>query len=40
MRSDTLFYPLFKEFPGVFFELLGLEEEEARAYSFASVEVK
>jgi len=40
MKSDTLFYHLFQEFPGIFFELIGRKGQEAEGYSFASVEIK
>jgi predicted transposase/invertase (TIGR01784 family) len=40
MRRDTLFYRIFKEFPGLLFELAGNSPENAAGYRFSSVEVK
>ncbi|MFB2891513.1 Rpn family recombination-promoting nuclease/putative transposase [Aerosakkonemataceae cyanobacterium BLCC-F50] len=40
MRTDTLFYRLFQEFPGIFFELIDRQYNEARNYEFTSVELK
>ncbi len=40
MKTDSLFYRLFKEFPGIFFELIGASPETAVNYQFTSVEVK
>ncbi|MBX9255051.1 Rpn family recombination-promoting nuclease/putative transposase [Desmonostoc muscorum CCALA 125] len=40
MRTDSLFYRLFQEFPSIFFELIGNPPEEASLYQFSSVEIK
>lgn len=40
MKTDSLFYSLFREFPGIFFELIGQPDSEAESYQFTSVEVK
>lgn len=40
MKTDTLFYQLFKNFPSCFFELIDRHTSEADAYQFTSVEVK
>ena len=40
MKTDSLFYNLFREFPGIFFELIGQPDSEAESYRFTSVEVK
>ncbi len=40
MKTDTIFYQLFLAFPGIFFELIGQNPEEARGYEFTSIEVK
>src|SRR5689334_5236354 len=40
MRTDSIFYKVFKTFPSAFFELINLQPSEANAYSFASVELK
>lgn len=40
MKTDTLFYSLFQEFPSIFFELIGRPFEDANAYQFSSVELK
>ncbi|MDZ8259956.1 Rpn family recombination-promoting nuclease/putative transposase [Nostoc sp. ChiQUE01b] len=40
MKTDSIFYRLFKEFPHIFFELIGNSGETANLYQFSSVEVK
>ena len=40
MKTDSIFYRLFQEFPSIFFELIGEPPEEADAYKFSSVEIK
>ncbi|MEA5577858.1 DUF2887 domain-containing protein [Anabaena sp. UHCC 0451] len=40
MRRDTLFYQLFKQFPGLIFELVDQKPPEAADYQFDSIEVK
>ncbi len=40
MKTDSLFYRLFQEFPDIFFELIGTTPEIASNYQFSSVEVK
>ncbi|MEH1884732.1 DUF2887 domain-containing protein [Nostoc sp.] len=40
MRRDTIFYKLFKQFPGLLFELVNEPPLEAENYQFESVEVK
>ncbi|MEH2244496.1 Rpn family recombination-promoting nuclease/putative transposase [Nostoc sp.] len=40
MRRDTIFYKLFKQFPGLLFELVDEPPPEAENYQFESVEVK
>jgi predicted transposase/invertase (TIGR01784 family) len=40
MKTDSLFYRLFLEFPQFFFELIGLSPEAASGYQFTSIEVK
>lgn len=40
MKTDHLFYSLFKQLPGSFFELIGLSASVAESYSFDSVELK
>ena len=40
MKTDSLFYRLFQEFPDIFFELIGSTPEIASNYQFSSVEVK
>ncbi|MFN6465484.1 MAG: Rpn family recombination-promoting nuclease/putative transposase [Nostoc sp. DedVER02] len=40
MRRDTIFYKLFKQFPGLLFELVDEPPPEAEKYQFESVEVK
>ncbi|HLO84469.1 MAG TPA: Rpn family recombination-promoting nuclease/putative transposase [Nostocaceae cyanobacterium] len=40
MKTDSIFYRLFQEFPSIFFELIGYSPEIADSYQFSSVEVK
>ena len=40
MKTDTIFYSLFQEFPRFFFELIHRSPEEAAAYEFTSREIK
>ena len=40
MKTDTIFYRLFQEFPSIFFELIGQAELPADTYQFTSIELK
>ncbi|NEO26771.1 MAG: Rpn family recombination-promoting nuclease/putative transposase, partial [Kamptonema sp. SIO4C4] len=40
MKTDTIFYDLFQQFPSFFFELLNQPPQAADQYHFSSVEVK
>ncbi|KJH73510.1 Rpn family recombination-promoting nuclease/putative transposase [Aliterella atlantica] len=40
MKTDTLFYRLFQEFPSIFFELISQPATQADAYQFTSIELK
>jgi len=40
MKTDSIFYRLFQEYPAAFFEVLGQPGEVAQNYTFTSVEVK
>ena len=40
MKTDPIFYQIFLEFPGLFFELINQSPELAKVYQFSSVEVK
>ncbi len=40
MKTDTLFYYLFQEFPSIFFELIGQSASLADDYQFTSIELK
>ncbi len=40
MKTDSIFYRLFQEFPSIFFELIGRSPDEAADYQFSSREVK
>lgn len=40
MKTDSIFYRLFQEFPRIFFELIGHLPTEANTYNFSSVEIK
>ncbi len=39
MKTDSFFYRFFREFPEVFFALIGENERKTRLYKFSSVEV-
>ncbi len=40
MKTDTIFYQLFKEFPRSFFELIGEPDTNLNAYEFTAPEIK
>jgi len=40
VKTDSIFYRLFKEIPSIFFELIGNLPQTADAYEFSSVEIK
>jgi predicted transposase/invertase (TIGR01784 family) len=40
VKTDSIFYRLFQEFPSIFFQLIGNPPETANIYQFASVEIK
>jgi predicted transposase/invertase (TIGR01784 family) len=40
VKTDSIFYRFFQEFPGIFFELIGNTPETASNYQFSSVEIK
>ncbi|HEY9802682.1 MAG TPA: Rpn family recombination-promoting nuclease/putative transposase [Leptolyngbyaceae cyanobacterium] len=40
MKTDSIFYRLFQEFPDIFFELIGDSPDLASIYQVSSVEVK
>lgn len=40
MKTNTLFYYLFQEFPSIFFELIGQSASLADDYQFTSIELK
>src|SRR5262249_13326665 len=40
VKTDALFYRLFKEWPECFFELIGRPASDARRYRFDAVELK
>ena len=40
MKTDSIFYRLFQEFPDIFFEIIGQNVNQAESYEFTSVEVK
>lgn len=40
MKTDTLFYQLFQEFPSIFFELISQPVTQAHVYQFTSIELK
>ena len=40
MKTDTLFYQLFQEFPWIFFQLIQQEQINIDAYEFIAPEIK
>ena len=40
MKTDSLFYELFRRWPGVALELAGLDPDRAGSYEFRSEEIK
>jgi predicted transposase/invertase (TIGR01784 family) len=40
VKTDSIFYRLFNDFPNIFFELIDEPPKEADGYKFSSVEVK
>jgi predicted transposase/invertase (TIGR01784 family) len=40
VKTDTLFYQLFQEFPWIFFQLIGRESTNLDAYEFIAPEIK
>jgi predicted transposase/invertase (TIGR01784 family) len=40
VKTDSIFYRLFQEFPNIFFELIGNSPETATNYQFSSIEIK
>ena len=40
MKTDSIFYQLFAEFPSIFFELIGRSPSNTQGYQFRSVEIK
>ncbi|MFP4102444.1 Rpn family recombination-promoting nuclease/putative transposase [Coleofasciculus sp.] len=40
MKTDSIFYRLFKGFPSIFFELINQSPEQAEIYEFTSREIK
>ncbi|NEP84879.1 MAG: DUF2887 domain-containing protein [Okeania sp. SIO3B3] len=40
MKTDSIFYRLFLEIPGVYFQLIGQSPTLANSYKFRSVEIK
>jgi predicted transposase/invertase (TIGR01784 family) len=40
VKTDSIFYRLFKELPSIFFELIGNQPQTAAAYKFSSIEIK
>gem|GEM_PF-5984447 len=40
MKTDSLFYRLFQELPGCYFEAIGADAKEAERYAFCSEEIK
>ena len=40
MKTDTIFYQLFQNFPSIFFELIGQPTTDISSYQFTSPEIK
>jgi predicted transposase/invertase (TIGR01784 family) len=40
MKIDTIFYEIFKEFPNIFFELIGSSDTNPNTYQFIAPEIK
>jgi predicted transposase YdaD len=40
MKTDAIFYEIFKEFPNIFFEIIGKSETNINIYEFAAPEIK
>jgi predicted transposase/invertase (TIGR01784 family) len=40
VKTDSIFYRLFKTFPWIFFQLIGRSNVDANSYQFVSVELK
>ena len=40
MKTDSIFYRLFQEFPSIFFELIGNSPQTPETYKFSSIEIK
>jgi predicted transposase/invertase (TIGR01784 family) len=40
VKTDSIFYRLFQEFPDIFFELIGNSPDVASIYQFSSIEIK
>ena len=40
MKTDIIFYEIFKEFPNIFFELIGKPDTNSNIYQFTAPEIK
>ena len=40
MKTDAIFYEIFKEFPHIFFEIIGEPETNINTYEFTAPESK
>ena len=40
MKTDIIFYEIFKEFPNIFFELIGSSDTNPNTYQFLAPEIK
>ncbi|MEH2241369.1 Rpn family recombination-promoting nuclease/putative transposase [Nostoc sp.] len=40
MKTDAIFYEIFKEFPNIFFEIIGRTDNKTNIYEFTSPEIK
>ncbi len=40
MKTDAIFYEIFKEFPNIFFEIIGKSDTDTNIYEFIAPEIK
>jgi hypothetical protein len=40
VKTDSIFYRLFKDFPQIFWEIIGNSPDRSDSYQFSSVEIK
>ncbi len=40
MKTDAIFYEILKEFPNIFFEIIGKPDTNTNIYEFTAPEIK